>query len=259
MTEVYRFSETEFLLFSLVLVRMSAFVVSWPVFGVELVSHHLKILFALMLTMIIFPTLHWTNSQIDIIQTNLVLLAIKEAFVGLCIGFLARGFFFTFRAAGEMISQAMGLNAASFFNPAVGGQTTAIEQFYTSLATLFYLAANGHHYLISGLVRSLNLVPVAQLSLNVSQFPGVGLMVQEIVELGLKFSAPVVISILVINLILGVVGKTVPQLNVLVTSFPINIMVGLLLMSITLPLLMDRMGEYLEFSTTQIFKFVRSF
>jgi flagellar biosynthetic protein FliR len=80
-----------------------------------------------------------------------------------------------------------------------------------------------------------------------------------VVELGLKLSAPVVISILVINLVLGVVGKTVPQLNVLVTSFPVNILVGLGLMMITLPMTMDHMGAYLEISTTRVFQFVKAF
>ena len=84
-------------------------------------------------------------------------------------------------------------------------------------------------------------------------------MVQDIIELGLKFSAPVVISILVVNLILGVIGKTVPQLNVLVTSFPINILIGFVLLMITLPMLMDQMGDYLELSTTRVFEFVKAF
>jgi flagellar biosynthetic protein FliR len=95
--------------------------------------------------------------------------------------------------------------------------------------------------------------------LNVSQFLGVGHMVQQVVELGLRLSAPVVVSIMMVNLVLGVVGKTVPQLNVLVTSFPINILVGFVLTMITLPLLIEQMGPYLENSTTQVFEFVKSF
>src|SRR3954468_17220221 len=105
----------------------------------------------------------------------------------------------------------MGLSAASMFNPAMGGQTTPIEQFYVGFATLFYLAVNGHHYLITGLVRSFEWAPVGVMSLNLSQLTGIGQMTQEIIILGLRFSAPVVISILVINLVLGVIGKTVPQ------------------------------------------------
>ncbi len=67
------------------------------------------------------------------------------------------------------------------------------------------------------------------------------------------------ISILVINLVLGVIGKTVPQLNVLVTSFPINILIGLFLLMITMPMLMDQMGEFLALSTTRVFQLVKTF
>ncbi|NJL24578.1 MAG: flagellar biosynthetic protein FliR [Calothrix sp. SM1_5_4] len=259
MTQVYRFSESEILFFFMVLVRMTAFVVSWPVFGSENVNGRIKVLFALVLTLAVFPTLKFGVAQAEAMRADLVLLTLKEAFVGLSLGFLARIFFFAFRVAGELLSQAMGLTSAQVFNPALGGQTTAIEQFYVTLASLFYLGVNGHHYLISGLVSTFEWVPAAVPGLNVSQFSGMGHLVQEIVELGLKFSAPVVISILVVNLILGVLGKTVPQLNVLVTSFPINIMIGFFLMMVTLPMLMDQMGDFLQLSTVRVFQFVKSF
>ena len=158
-----------------------------------------------------------------------------------------------------MLSQAMGLSSAQFFNPTLGGQTTAVEQLYVTLASLFSLGVNGHHLLISGLTNSYDWVPAAQLTLNTSQFTGVGHMVQEVVEMGLKFSAPVVISVLVINIVLGVIGRTVPQLNVLVTSFPINILVGFALLVFTLPLLIDQMDGFLSLSTVRVFEFVKSF
>lgn len=259
MTEIYRFSESEMLFFFLVLMRTSAFVVSWPVFGVENVSAQLKVLFALVLAMVLFPTLHWSPAQYDAVKTDVLTLAAREAFIGLSLGYLARLFFFTFRIAAEMMSQATGLSSASMFNPSVGAQVTPIENFYVVLATLFYLSANGHHLLITGLARTFTWAPSAQMTLNVSQFTGVGHMVQEVVELGLRFAAPVVISILVVNIVLGVVGKTVPQLNVLVTSFPINIMAGLALMIVTMPLLMDQMGEFLQLSAARVFQFVRAF
>jgi flagellar biosynthetic protein FliR len=259
MTELYRFSETEMLLFCMLMLRLSAFVVTWPVFGQEMGNHQVKVLFALILAMVLFPTMKWNPQQAAVAKADLFVLSAREIFVGLSLGFLARFFFFSFRVAGEMIAQAMGLSSAQMFNPAFGGQTTSVEQFYVAMASLFYLAVNGHHYLISALVRTLDYVPVAQMTLNTSQFPGVANFVQEVIELGLKFSAPVVISILVVNLILGVVGKTVPQLNVLVTSFPINIMIGLFLMIITFPMLLDHMGEFLDSSTLKVFEFVKAF
>lgn len=259
MTDIYRFSEPQLILFFLVLVRLTAFVVSWPVFGVENVPQQLKILFGLLLAFVLFPTINTAAAPTTAFSGNLVLMVMREAFIGLALGYLARLFFFAFRIGGEMISQSMGLSAGAVFNPMMGGQTTALEQFYVALATLVYLASNGHHMLISGLNSTFQFLPVGQLSLNTSQFLGVGQMVQEIIELGLKFSAPIVVSILVVNIILGVVGKTVPQLNVLVTSFAINIMVGFVLIILTLPMILDQMQEYLQISTEQVFALVKTF
>lgn len=259
MTDVYRFSESEILFFFMVLARMSAFVVSWPVFGVENISNLLKILFALIVTLVIFPTIPLSAAQAAAMKNDLILLAVREAFVGLSMGYLARMFFFTFRIAGELLSQAMGLSSAQVFNPLLGGQTAAVEQVFVTLASLFYLSLNGHHYLIQGIVQSFDWVPAATMSLNTSQFSGVAQITQEVLVLGLKFSAPVVVSILLVNLVLGVIGKTVPQINVLVTSFPVNILCGLFLMIITLPMLFDDMGPYLALSTERVFQFVKAF
>ena len=258
-SEIYRFNETEILLFFMVLMRMTAFAVSWPIFGAETVSAPVKVLFALTLTLVVFPTLSWSEAQTQAVGQDLMLLAAREALIGVTIGFLARFFFFAFRIAGEFMSQAMGLGSAQLFNPALGGQSGAVEQFYVGLASLFYLGVNGHHYLIKGLAQTFGAVPAAQLSFQTSQFTGLGRLTQEVMEIGLRLSAPVMISLLVVNLVLGVIGKTVPQLNVLVTSFPINILVGFGLMIITLPMTMEHMGSFLELSTTQIFQLVKTF
>ncbi|MGE4133382.1 MAG: flagellar biosynthetic protein FliR [Bdellovibrionales bacterium] len=259
MTEIYRFSESEIIQFGLVLLRLSAFVVTWPIFGGETVGHHLKILFALILALVIFPTLGAPTYLPTVLGADLVLLVLREVFVGLTIGFLARVFFFAFHVAGELIGQSMGLSAAQVFNPSLGGQSTAVEQFYVAMATFFYLAVNGHHYFLSGLHQSFQFFPIAQMSLNPAGLSSMGMIVQQIVEMGLRFSAPVVISILLVNLVLGVVGKTVPQLNVLITSFPINIMAGFFLMMITLPLLMEQMGDFLEITASRVFELARTF
>ena len=72
------------------------------------------------------------------------------------------------------------------------------------------------------------------------------LFVTAVVDIGIKFSAPILVSILVVNLVMGVIGRTVPQMNVLVTSFPVNILVGFAILIFTLPLMIDQMGDFLD-------------
>lgn len=258
-TDVYSFSQPELLLFFLVLVRMTAFLVAWPVFGVETISAPIKILFGLVLAMLIFPTLSFTPDQKIAVGQHLMFMSAKEATIGLLMGGLARFFFYAFQIAGELVSLSMELSSAQMFNPALGDQVSAVEQFYLAFAVLFYLAVNGHHYLLSGVVESFTIVPISPALMNTGQLGNVTLLAQQIIEVGLKFSAPVLVSILVINLIMGVIGKTVPQMNVLVTSFPVNILVGFAILIFTLPLMIDQMGDFLNMAMTNVFRMVRTF
>jgi flagellar biosynthetic protein FliR len=259
MTEVYKFSEPQMLLFFLVLVRMSSFIVSWPVFGVETISAPIKILFAVTLALMVFPTLEFTVEQKAAVEQSIIMMGVKEAAIGLLMGALARFFFFAFQIAGELVSLSIGLSSAQMFNPALGGQVSSIEQFYLAFATLFYLAANGHHFLLSGLVDSFRVVPISAELLKTGEMKNISMFVSQVVLIGLQFSAPILVSILVVNLVMGVVGKTVPQMNVLVTSFPINILVGFTVLILTLPLMIDEMGDFLQAVTGSVFKMVKTF
>jgi flagellar biosynthetic protein FliR len=258
MEQVYRFSEPEIIAFAMVMLRMSAFVATWPVFGVESVPAQVKILFALLVAFIVFPVIDWRTVQADFDSPVLIWLAVKEVFVGLVFGFLARMFFMAIRVAGEMISLSMGLSGAQMFNPSMGGQVTPVDTFFYSLAGLFFLAINGHHLFITGIVDSFRIIPLSPGGLSLATFSAIGPFVQEIISIGIRLSAPVIISILVVNLIMGILGKTVPQVNVLVTSLAVNIIVGFAVLIAALPMMMNEMPELLEISAARLFQIMRA-
>ncbi len=256
--EFYKLNEIQFILFGLVLIRMSALFVSWPVFGEQNVPVPLKILCALAVSFLIFPILSVPESTITEAGNSLPFMVIREAAIGLLMGYIARFFFFAFSMAGEIISVTMGLASAQMFNPAMGTQTSATSQFYLTLASLFFLATNGHHILLSGLVQSFEFLPVSAQWFNTTEFFNFADNAQEILVIGVKLSAPILISILVVNIVLGVAGKTVPQMNVLVTSFAVNVLVGLAVLIVSLPLFMDQMVIILEITSEHLFRFMRA-
>jgi flagellar biosynthetic protein FliR len=256
--DFYKLNEVQFILFALVLIRMTALMVSWPVFGENNVPVMLKILTALGITFLVFPILKVPQETIDALGRDLVFIALREVVIGLLIGYIARFFFFAFSMAGEIISVTMGLASAQIFNPSLGSQSASTSQFYLTLASLFFLAVNGHHILLSGLVESFQFLPVSAHWFKTQEFFTFAESTQTILLIGVKLSAPVLISILVVNLILGVAGKTVPQMNVLVTSFAVNIFVGLAILIVSLPLFMDQMGSLLQITSETLFKFMRA-
>lgn len=256
---IFNFNEAQIIISFLIFVRMSAFVVSWPVFGVANVPNSVKILFALVLTIIMLPVIPVDLPDEIVNSMNFIIIILKEAFIGLAIGFLGRLFFFAVHIAGQIISVSMGLAGGQLYNPSIGGQTTAIDQFEIMLASLFFIAINGHHIFLTGLVESFTLVPVEQLFISFSQFESYGTILSEIMLMGLKISAPVMISLLLMNVMMGIIGRAVPQINVLITSLPVNILVGFIVLIISLPLLVGQMDQLVFTSADYVFKMMKGF
>ncbi len=261
MPNLYQFSELEFLAFFLVLIRMSAFVVTWPIFGVPMVPSPLKILLGLVLALLIFPTSNWQEANLEssLQSMSMVMLFIKEAFIGLTIGYLGRLFFYAVSVAGEIVSISMGLSSAQMFNPALEGRSSIISQFLVGIATLFFLSIKGHHLFLTALNKSFEIIPMSQELISFGVFKNFGVVVQEIVTMGFQLSAPILVSILFMNLIMAVIGRAVPQINVLITSMPVNILVGFIVMIVALPLMMFQMSGYLETSAMHLFQILKEY
>jgi flagellar biosynthetic protein FliR len=254
---LYQFPEGQILAFALVLMRIIAFVATWPVFGSANVPMPVKLLLSILFTMVVFPTLHFTNTDLITMNDELLLLSAREIFIGFSLGFLMRMFFFIVSIMGEIVSVTMGLSAAQLYNPAMGSQASVLEQFEVTLATLLFLALNGHHIFIGGLVQSFSVAPVASLSLNYHAFATIGAAAQEIMVIGLKMSAPVLVAIFLTNLSMGILGRAVPQINVLITSMPVTALLGLLILIITTPLFVNEMGGMIDVMAERFFQFMK--
>lgn len=259
MPSIYNFNEVEMLAFVLVLLRMASFLASWPILGSTQVPSSVKVLFALVITLALFPVVAWKQVQVDISSSQIVWLAIREVFIGLSLGFLSRFFFFTISMAGEIISLSMGLSSSQLFNPTLGASGSTVEQFHIALATLFFLALNGHHFLFEGIVQSYNLVPLSVDLVKLEIFSNMGGLLQLVTEICIKMSAPVLVAILFMNLSMAVIGRAVPQINVLVTSLPVNILVGFLVVLVAMPMVFLEMKEVINITTDKLFQFMKAY
>lgn len=257
MPDIYKFSEPEIIAFFLVLMRMGAFLVAWPIFGSAQVPAPIKLFFSLCLSFLLFPVLK-TAGVLNFASDELIHLTIREVFIGVTLGFIARIFFFSISIAGEIMATSIGLASAQLFNPMSGSQVSAIEQLKVILASLFFLGINGHHLFLTALVESYSLLPLGEWALSFKSFAQFGSIVQEVTSIGLKMSAPILVSMLFMNVAMAVIGRAVPQINVLITSLPVNALVGLFIMMIGLPLFLWQMNDVLELSLQRIFYFMKA-
>jgi flagellar biosynthetic protein FliR len=245
-------SEVQMIVFGLILLRMIAFVISSAVLGSPNISASLKLLLSIVLCVLIYPTVHVVPADLASVTDNLILLSARELMIGVTLGFLTRLFFFTIGMTGELVSISIGLGAAQIFNPLMGNNSNTIEQFYNTLATLIFFAINGHHLLISGIAQSYELIPLAQMKLSVGPYAEIATFAQDMMLMGIKMCAPILAAILVTNLAMGVLGKAVPQINVLVTSLPVTLMLGFVLMFLCIPLIVVEMNGVLDITHTKL-------
>ena len=251
------FNETEILAFALVLLRVSAFLVTWPVFSTVQVPQPLKILLSLAVAMCLFPTVNKTGLTAQGLGQDIAWLAAKEVLVGVILGFLTRLFFFALACGGNLIATSAGLANAQLFNPAMGTTTTTVETFYVSLGTLLFLALNGHHYFLTGLAQSFDAIPL-NAGIDIAVFKDSGMLVQTVVEAGIKISAPVLVAIFFMNAAMGIIGRAIPQINVLVTGQAVNFMTAMVVMIVALPALIFQLDHEMVSFAELVFRFMKA-
>ena len=253
-------TEIQILMFALILLRMSSFVVSAAVFSSQSIAVPVKILFALVFSIAVFTPVATNEALVRLhgMQGDLLLLAMREVAIGLTLGFMTRLFFFAISMAGEIVSISMGLGQAQIFNPMMGSMGNAMEQFYSVIATLVFLALNGHHIMIQGLVESFTITPLAQLSFQVGSFAEVVMRVQNFLVIGIKIAAPIMVSMMILQFGIALLSRVVPQINVIMTSASITVLAGFVILFVSLPLLVMQMTGLMDFSMNEFLKFIRA-
>ena len=150
----------------------------------------------------------------------------QQMFIGIAIGFMMRIVFAAVDMAGALIGMQMGLSFAIFFDPDAGGQTAVLSDFLNLLATLLFLAVNGHLLMIDILVRSFEWLPVTTAPVNAGGWGFIARTGLTVFTAGLLLSLPIVAILLVANIALGVLTRAAPQLNLFAVGFPITLTAG---------------------------------
>jgi flagellar biosynthetic protein FliR len=161
----------------------------------------------------------------------------QQLLVGMSIGFAVRIVFAAIEFAGELIGLQMGLNYAGFFDPATGGQATAVSRFFGTTVAFLFVIINGHLLVIAAVVQSFHSFPVGPEPFAFLRAVRPETWGSEIFRLGLWIALPMIAMLLFVNLVLGVISRVAQQMNVFAIGFPITLGVGLLGVLLTLPMM----------------------
>ena len=150
----------------------------------------------------------------------------QQIFIGIAIGFVMRIVFAAVDMAGALIGMQMGLSFAIFFDPDAGGQTAVLSDFLNLLATLIFLAINGHLLMVDILVRSFEWLPVSTAVVDAGGWGFLARAGITVFSAGLLLSLPIIAILLIANIALGVLTRAAPQLNLFAVGFPITLTAG---------------------------------
>lgn len=222
--------------FLLIFVRVSAFIMVLPMMGGQTVPLPVKAFFILAISFILVPMVQ--VPEVDLGLGVLSLGILEEILMGLLIGVGTRFLFAAVEIGAEVMGVQMGFGLAHIFDPMASQQVSLIGRIHGMLAILIFFLVDGHHLILQALIRSFEWVPFLGFKMN-------GMMVQDFIQLGsqmfvlgLQVAIPVMVSLLLVNVTIGILGRVVPQMNVLLFGFPITIGVGLLMMGASIPIFM---------------------
>ena len=236
MQQIYNNVSQNLEYFLLLFIRVTAIVVSSPIFGRKQLPNNLKIGLCLMITYIVFSAHPAITSIVYDGIVGYALLCIKELMFGLVLGYVTTLFFSLVETAGYVMDMQMGFGMVNVFDVQNNVSVPVTGSLLNIIMLISFFAVNGHLKLIQLLIGTFDAIPVGSVVIAKE----IGLVAVEVFSLAFVLSInvamPMVAAGLLSELFMGVILRTVPQMNMFVVGIPLKIILGLLVLSIMLPL-----------------------
>ena len=238
-------SENQTAGFILVLARVTPLFLLAPIFSSRMVPARARGVAAVAIALGLAPlALHGQKVPLDI--AGLGGLVIKELMVGLAYSFAVAAVFGAVSVAGSFIDTMVGFSFGSLIDPLTGNQSMVISQVYTMVGLMVFIAIGGDAFMIEGVGRSYQLVPLLT-------YPSLGALVggavhafSSIFTTALELAAPIIVAAIITDTAFGLVARVVPQMNVFAVGFPAKIAISLLILGISLPFAGGFIGNQLQ-------------
>ncbi len=229
--------------------RIGAAIGVAPVFGARTVPVRTRLALALVLTAVVAPLVPATPAA-ELLSAEGLLVAAHQILIGLLMGFVLLVVFAAFVLGGQVVAMQMGLGFASLVDPQNGVQTPMVSQLYVLLATLVFLALDGHLTLIQVLAESFYTMPIDAAGVGTAGIWQVILWGREIFAGAVMIALPAIITLLLVNLSFGVLTRSAPQLNIFAVGFPVIILSGYVVIMVTLWTALPRLSDFVERSVS---------
>ena len=220
----------------LLLTRVTGLFVIAPFFGSLNIPARIRVGVAVAFSFVLFPLVDSYGPVTAPDNVFLYAAAVAgELFVGWLIGFVAYVTFSAIHFAGKVMDMQVGFAMVNVMDPTSGQQIPLIGSFLYNLAIIILLVTNGHHMLLAALAESFRAVPLAGMDPNISIALMLANFTGTIFLTGMKVAMPITFAILLTNVGLGILARTMPQMNIFVVGIPMQLMIGITVLSMIIP------------------------
>lgn len=228
-------AQAKFFSFFLILLRLGTLLTFAPVYGTTMLPVRVKAAVALGLAVCLSAL--GVGGQVPVPATNaaLAFLAAQEMLLGFLLGFTTRLVFAAVEFGGQLVGLQMGLGIVSILDPQFQTQVSIVSQFQFLLATFLFLSVGGDLLLVEAFAANLERIPPGHFVMDGHVLGALVTLTGEIFRLGLQLSAPVVVALLATQVVLGVFARSMPQMNMLILGFPVQILLGFGILGLGLP------------------------
>lgn len=229
------FEPSRLLTYFLIIMRMGGIFFTAPVFSSSTLNNQVRLILVLIISLLLLPVV----TPVTVTDPNLLWLVIsvtKEILIGVCIGGMTSLLFSGLQFGGYLVDYQIGFGMVSVIDPTSNANISFSGQVYNLLGTLIYLAISGHHIFMRAVSQSFNYMPVGDFSFNNEGLMFIVSTLIKIFIVAVQITAPIFVALMVTNVIMGILARLVPQMNIMVVGFPVKIMVGVIMFIASLQL-----------------------
>jgi len=248
-SNLFDWSLWQFQCFVLIMMRVAPILFMMPLLSSRALPNLLKVSLMLAVSLLLLPLVKIDVRHFPSEPYHFGFFVVAELMIGFILGLSVKLIFAGVQLAGEFAGYQMGLAMANILDPQSGMDTTLIAQFYYLVGLLIFLSIDGHHWFIRALFQSFSVLSPGEIHLKPGLYHHFLNLSGKMFIIAIKMVAPIMAVLIFTQIALGMVAKLVPQMNVLITSFPLTICLGLVFLGLSIEWLIPYLKNLFEESS----------
>lgn len=224
--------------------RISSFLILFPGISYKSLPGAIKVTISVAISYLVYMI----TPDIELIDSIFLfgLIIGKEILFGLATGYIMQLIFAITEVAGQFVDFQVGFSMGNTMDPSMGTMASYYGKMYYWMSMAIFFILDVHHHMINAMIKSFEYIPIGMVEINQVPLESVLILFARIFELGLNLAAPMIVVVLMMDIILGIISKSIPQINVLMLGMPIKTAVGFIMTIFLLPWLIESIGYNLS-------------